>query len=194
MNSPNNPKTKKTLELLQKLGLDPTEIRRESSPELLIPKMAILGFLETVRGFCENAKASIAASLTGLNSTQLRLLFSAMRASVEMMEKTLETYENLQQQARARSMVDAIIPIVRGKKPTENDDAKPLSKAEIEARIRKIVSEVAQRADDLEEGDEDCGIFSDEDQCEDAGPETDQASEEDLDAFRSKGPKKPIIH
>lgn len=92
---------------LKEMGIDPDELRREASHELMVPKMALVGVFETTQKFCEAGKSSILmGSGQALNVRQLRSFIRALDASVGMAEQLLQDYEATKVAITARETLD----------------------------------------------------------------------------------------
>lgn len=110
-------------EVMSRLGLDPERFKRENTPEVMIPKMAIVGLLDTVKQFTEIGKQTVSSSIQGLNPAQMRLFLDAIRGTLDMIDQSLLAYEASLRQAKAKDVVDTIAKSVRfDTGTTENEE------------------------------------------------------------------------
>jgi hypothetical protein len=77
-------------------GLNPKDVAREQKPELMIPKLALVGVFQTLETFCEAGKTSVMSSAGPLNTRNLMLFLGALRKSVDLGEQLLLDYQNTQ--------------------------------------------------------------------------------------------------
>lgn len=110
-----------TEQLLTKMGLDPNQIRRESSYEVMAPKMAMVGFLDTIIRFSETLKGSLINSVSGTTPSQVRLYLTALRGSLDMFEASLLAYESEIHKAMAKDAINTFVQSLR-KPPQEKED------------------------------------------------------------------------
>jgi hypothetical protein len=96
-------------EVMSRLGLDPERFKRENTPEVMIPKMAIVGLLDTIKQFAEIGKQTVNSSIQGLNTAQMRLFLDATRGTLDMIDQSLLAYEASLRQAKAKDVVDTIV-------------------------------------------------------------------------------------
>ena len=124
--APKKPKTafspSNLKEVMSRLGLDPERFKRENTPEVMIPKMAIVGFLDTIKQFAEIGKQTVNSSVQGLNPAQMRLFLDAIRGTLDMVDQSLLAYEASLRQAKVKDVVDTIAKSVRSDTETPNDD------------------------------------------------------------------------
>lgn len=106
-----------TEQLLTKMGLDPNQIRRESSYEVMAPKMAMVGFLDTIVRFSETLKGSLINSVSGATPSQVRLYLTALRGSLDMCEASLLAYESEIHKAMAKDAINTFVQSLR--KPSQ---------------------------------------------------------------------------
>lgn len=110
--------------VLKEMGVDPDMIRRETSHELMVPKMALIGVFETTLRFCEAGKSSIIAnSGQALNVKQLRSFIQALDASVGLAEQILAEYELTQVAMTAKDTLDFLTRDSARKKLTAPKEA-----------------------------------------------------------------------
>lgn len=94
--------------ILNGLGITPAEMAREASDELMTPKMALIGCLQTVQKLCEVATINIMNSVGPLNVHNLGALLGGIRGTLTLGEKTIMTYAQMQAALRARELMDQI--------------------------------------------------------------------------------------
>jgi len=109
-----------TEQLLTKMGLDPNQIRRESSYEVMAPKMAMVGFLDTIIRFSETLKSSLINSVSGATPSQVRLYLTALRGSLDMFEASLLAYESEIHKAMAKDAINTFVQSLR--KPSQEKE------------------------------------------------------------------------
>lgn len=124
--APKNPKTAffstKSKEVMSRLGLDPERLKRENTSEVMIPKMAIVGFLDTIEQFAKIGKQTVSSSVQGLNLTQMKLFLGAIRGTLDMIDQSLLAYEASLRQVKVKDMVDIIAKSVRSDTETPEED------------------------------------------------------------------------
>lgn len=79
--------------LFKSMGLQEEDLKRETSDEVMIPKMTLIGILETIEHVCESLKHTIITSPGKLNVGLLRLYFTAVTSSSVFALKILKMYE-----------------------------------------------------------------------------------------------------
>lgn len=77
-------------------GLNPSDIAREQRYDLMMPKLALVGVLQTMETFCAAGKANVMSTVGPLNTQNLMLFLGAMKKSIEMGEKILTEYQETQ--------------------------------------------------------------------------------------------------
>lgn len=80
--------------LKRELGLNSAELNVENRIEILMPKMAILGFIESMIQFLQSAKDIIGAS-PKLNTNALRILLNYISQSIKITTSTISHYEKI---------------------------------------------------------------------------------------------------
>jgi hypothetical protein len=82
--------------ILQSLGVTPEEIIRESNPDLLFPKMALIGILSSIERVCEATKNSIIATAGPLSVQKIAAIMLGLRSSISLAEHSLKEYSDNQ--------------------------------------------------------------------------------------------------
>lgn len=77
-------------------GLDPKEIEREQKPELMVPKLALVGIFQTLETFCTAGKTNVMSTVGPLNTRNLFMFLGALKKSLELAEKILMDYQEQQ--------------------------------------------------------------------------------------------------
>ena len=83
--------------LSSRTDLNPTEIVREHRPELMVPKLALIGIFNTLENFCVAGKNSIMNSIGSVHVRNLSLFLGALRGSINLAEKILSEYQTIQE-------------------------------------------------------------------------------------------------
>lgn len=135
--------TAQAKKVLRDMGIDPDQIRREASHELMVPKMALVGVFETTQKFCEAGKSSIIMSSgQALNVRQLRSFIKALDASVGMAEQLLQDYEVAKAALSAKETLDFLTrDSVRRKLYEQGEESGFREPPEHEAEIEDDITE-----------------------------------------------------
>jgi len=99
---------------LKSMGLQEEDLKRETSDEVMIPKMTLIGILETIEHVCGSLKHTIITSPGKLNVGLLRLYFTAITSSSVFALKVLKMYE------RAAYAPNKVAIPLTVRKPTED--------------------------------------------------------------------------
>lgn len=105
--------TKEAERILNGLGITPTEMAREATEELMTPKMALVGCLQTIQRICEVSTNNIMNSVGPLNVANLGTLFGGLRGTIALAERVTMNYTRVQAALRAKDLMDAIQKKIR---------------------------------------------------------------------------------
>jgi hypothetical protein len=170
--APKNPKTSffsaKSQEVMNRLGLDPERLKRENTPEVMIPKMAIVGFLDTVEQFAKIGKQTVSASVQGLNLAQMRLFLGAIRGTLDMIDQSLLAYEAALRQTKVKDMVDTLAKAIRTNAQEDEDDPTDRDDADDDADEETSPEETEEDDEDVADDDNTDDEEDDPDPDEDA--------------------------
>jgi len=106
---------------LKSMGLQEEDLKRETSDEVMIPKMTLIGILETIEHVCGSLKHTIITSPGKLNVGLLRLYFTAITSSSVFALKVLKMYERAAYDAPSSRAV----PLTVRKKTDDDGDSLP---------------------------------------------------------------------
>lgn len=105
--------TKEAERILSGLGITHAEMAREASEELMTPKMALVGCLQTIQRICEISTNNIMNSVGPLNVSNLAALFAGLRGTLGLAERVTMNYTRAQAALRAKELMDAIQKKIR---------------------------------------------------------------------------------
>lgn len=88
-------------------NIDPGEIAREHRPELLVPKLALVGIFNTLENFCVAGKNSVMTNIGPINVRNLGLFLGALRGSIDLAEKILQNYQEIQETLIAEEQAES---------------------------------------------------------------------------------------
>ena len=169
--------TKEAERILSGLGITPAEMAREATEELMTPKMALVGCLQTIQRICEVSTNNIMNSVGPLNVANLGTLFGGLRGTIALAERVTMNYTRVQAALRAKDLMDAIQKKMR--------DAEEESARDPEAPGEPETFSVDPTDDDLGEFDAE-------------GPETDSMDRTDPRLEQlfeiKKGDKKKLLN
>lgn len=78
-------------------NIDPNVVEREQRPELMVPKLALVGMFNTLETFCAAGKNSIMSTVGPLNVQHLGLFLNALKKSIALGEVILQEYQAVQE-------------------------------------------------------------------------------------------------
>lgn len=78
-------------------SIDPDEVEREQRPELMVPKLALVGMFNTLETFCGAGKNSIMSTAGSLNVQHLAMFLNALKKSIALGEIILQEYQAVQE-------------------------------------------------------------------------------------------------
>jgi hypothetical protein len=78
-------------------NIDPSVVEREQRPELMVPKLALVGMFNTLETFCVAGKNSIMSTVGPLNVQHLALFLNALKKSIALGEVILQEYQAVQE-------------------------------------------------------------------------------------------------
>jgi len=78
-------------------NIDPSVVEREQRPELMVPKLALVGMFNTLETFCVAGKNSIMSTVGPLNIQHLGLFLNALKKSIALGEVILQEYQAVQE-------------------------------------------------------------------------------------------------
>lgn len=82
--------------LLESAGISHKQIMRESSYDLMKPKMALVGVFNVIEKFCKTSVDNITGRYGPLNVKALKLMLAALRGTLDMAERFINEYHEAQ--------------------------------------------------------------------------------------------------
>ena len=89
-------------------NIDPDELEREQRPELMVPKLALVGMFNTLESFCAAGKTSVMSTIGSLNVRHLSMFLGALKKSIELGENILLEYQTAQAILQAKEQQDEL--------------------------------------------------------------------------------------
>lgn len=97
-----NPKIQKTV-LASRPPNPSNDLNLENTPEIMIPKMAIVGFFDTVEQFAKLGKQIVCSSTKGLNPVQMTAVLGALQNALDMISQAFVAYEISLKRAKTKN-------------------------------------------------------------------------------------------